>query len=92
MVDRAFALVDGNSFYCSCEEVFDPTLAGRPVIVLSNNDGCAVARNRLARRWIGMGDPYFKIRDLCERKNIAVFSINYTLYVVTWNRTFMLGM
>ncbi len=80
MADRAFALVDGNSFYCSCEEVFDPTLAGRPVIVLSNNDGCAVARNRFARRWIGMGDPYFKIRDLCERKNISVFSSNYTLY------------
>lgn len=80
MADRAFALIDGNSFYCSCEEVFDPSLAGRPVIVLSNNDGCAVARNRIAKPWIGMGAPYFKIRDLCQRERVAVFSSNYTLY------------
>ncbi len=61
-----FALIDGNSFYCSCERVFDPHLEGRPVIVLSNNDGCAVARTAEAKALgIRMGEPFFKIRDLC---------------------------
>lgn len=76
-----FALIDGNSFYCSCERVFDPTLANRPVIVLSNNDGCAVARTAEAKALgIAMGEPFFKIRDLCQENNVAVFSSNYTLY------------
>lgn len=78
---RSFALIDGNSFYCSCERVFDPKLKGRPVIVLSNNDGCAVARTREAKALgIKMGDPMFKIRDLCKREGVVVFSSNYTLY------------
>ncbi|GGA64370.1 umuC protein [Pelagibacterium lentulum] len=78
---KAFALVDGNSFYCSCERVFDPKLATRPVIVLSNNDGCAVARTSEAKALgIGMGDPYFKIRELCDQNRVAVFSSNYSLY------------
>ena len=78
---RAYALIDGNSFYCSCERVFDPKLNGRPVIVLSNNDGCAIARTAEAKALgIGMGDPFFKIRDLCRREGVAVFSSNYTLY------------
>lgn len=78
---RAFALIDGNSFYCSCERVFDPKLATRPVIVLSNNDGCAVARTSEAKALgIKMGDPFFKIRDLCRRERVAVYSSNYTLY------------
>ncbi len=81
MTARTLALIDGNSFYCSCERVFDPALATRPVIVLSNNDGCAVARTAEAKALgIGMGDPYFKIRDLCEAEGVAVFSSNYTLY------------
>lgn len=77
----SFALIDGNSFYCSCERVFDPSIATRPVIVLSNNDGCAVARTIEAKALgIGMGDPYFKIRDLCRNQGVAVYSSNYTLY------------
>lgn len=81
MMRQVLALIDGNSFYCSCERVFDPSLATRPVIVLSNNDGCAVARTAEAKALgIGMGDPYFKIRDLCEAEGVAVFSSNYTLY------------
>jgi DNA polymerase V len=76
-----FALIDGNSFYCSCERVFDPRLASRPVIVLSNNDGNAVARTSEAKALgIKMGHPYFQIRDLCRANNVAVFSSNYTLY------------
>ena len=77
----SFALIDGNSFYCSCERVFDPSIAKRPVIVLSNNDGCAVARTAEAKALgIGMGEPYFKIRDLCRDNGVAVYSSNYTLY------------
>ncbi len=78
---RSFALVDGNSFYCSCERVFDPKLRRRPVIVLSNNDGCAVARTAEAKALgIKMGAPMFTIRDLCKREGVVVFSSNYTLY------------
>lgn len=77
----AFALIDGNSFYCSCERLFNPALAKRPVIVLSNNDGCAVARTPEAKALgIKMGAPFFQIRDLCRRERVAVFSSNYTLY------------
>lgn len=76
-----FALVDVNSFYASCETVFRPDLAGRPVIVLSNNDGCVIARNAEAKRLqIKMGAPYFKMRDEIQRHNVAVFSSNYALY------------
>src|SRR4051812_24478966 len=75
------ALIDGNAFYCSCERVFDPKVRKRPVIVLSNNDGCAVARTSEAKALgIKMGQPYFMIRDLCRREGVAVFSSNYTLY------------
>lgn len=78
---RAVALIDGNSFYCSCERVFDPKLAGVPVIVLSNNDGCAVARTAEAKALgIKMGEPWFMIRDLCKREGVRAFSSNYTLY------------
>lgn len=77
----AFALSDGNSFYCSCERVFDPRLERRPVIVLSNNDGCAVARTNEAKALgIKMGAPYFKIRSLCEREGVVALSSNYALY------------
>lgn len=76
-----YALIDGNSFYCSCERLFAPQLATRPVIVLSNNDGCAVARSAEAKALgIAMGAPFFKIRDLCQTNGVAVFSSNYTLY------------
>ena len=77
----ALALIDGNSFYCSCERVFDPKLEKRPVIVLSNNDGCAVARTAEAKALgIAMGAPFFKIKDICRQGNVAVFSSNYALY------------
>lgn len=75
------ALVDGNSFYASCERLFRPDLAGRPVIVLSNNDGCVVARSLEAKALgIRMGQPMHEIRALCRRERVAVFSSNYTLY------------
>ena len=75
------ALVDGNNFYVSCERVFDPRLAGKPVIVLSNNDGCTVARSNEAKALgIRMGEPFFKIRDLARRHKVRVLSLNATLY------------
>jgi DNA polymerase V len=76
-----FALVDCNNFYASCERVFNPAIRKRPVIVLSNNDGCVIARSNEAKA-IGfkMGDPYFKVRHLIERHGVAVYSSNYTLY------------
>jgi DNA polymerase V len=76
-----FALVDCNNFYVSCERVFDPGLENRPVIVLSNNDGCAVSRSNEAKALgITMGVPVFKIRHLIEQYDVRVFSSNYTLY------------
>ena len=75
------ALVDCNNFYVSCERVFDPSLEGRPVIVLSNNDGCAVARSNEAKALgIRMGAPFFQVRDLCNRHSVVVLSSNYELY------------
>ncbi|TCQ91578.1 DNA polymerase V [Rahnella sp. JUb53] len=76
-----FALADVNSFYASCETVFRPDLKGRPVVVLSNNDGCVIARSTEAKKLgIKMGDPFFKMRDLFERHKIVTFSSNYALY------------
>lgn len=76
-----FALADCNNFFASCERVFRPELAGKPVIVLSNNDGCAVARSNEAKALgIKMGDPYFKIRNIVEKNGVAVFSGNFALY------------
>ncbi|MGA7936554.1 MAG: hypothetical protein WCA35_23570 [Kovacikia sp.] len=76
-----FALVDANHFYCSCERVFAPGLEGRPVIVLSNNDGCIVSLTPEAKALgIKRGVPLFQVRSLVERHQVAVFSSNYTLY------------
>lgn len=76
-----FALADCNNFYASCERVFRPDLQGKPIIVLSNNDGCAVARSEEAKALgIKMGAPLFKIRDIVEKHNVAVFSGNMALY------------
>ena len=76
-----FALADCNNFFVSCERVFRPDLQGKPVIVLSNNDGCAVARSNEAKALgIKMGDPFFKIRHIVEKHNVAVFSGNMSLY------------
>lgn len=76
-----YALVDGNNFYVSCERVFNPRLEGIPVVVLSNNDGCAVARSDEAKALgIKMGAPWFQIRDLMEAHGAIALSSNYTLY------------
>lgn len=75
------ALVDVNNFYVSCERVFCPALRGQPVVVLSNNDGCVVARSDEAKALqIGMGQPVFEIRDLIRKNGVQVFSSNYALY------------
>lgn len=76
-----FALVDCNNFFCSCERVFNPQLRGKPVVVLSNNDGCVIARSNEAKALgIKMGAPYYQVRDFMQEKGVAVFSSNYTLY------------
>jgi len=76
-----FALVDCNNFYVSCERVFNPTLIGKPVVVLSNNDGCVIARSNEAKALgISMGIPVFKIRDTIKTHGVHVYSSNYALY------------
>ena len=76
-----FALIDGNSFYCSCERVFRPDLRGVPIVVLSNNDGCVVARTTEAKALgIKMGVPYFQVKHLVDAGELIVFSSNYQLY------------
>lgn len=78
---RVFALVDCNNFYVSCERVFDPRLADKPVVVLSNNDGCAVARsNEVKALGVKMGTPWFQMQDLARRHGIIALSSNYPLY------------
>jgi len=75
------ALVDCNNFYVSCERLFNPALEKRPVIILSNNDGCVVARSQEAKQLgIGMGEPFFKVSDLCSKRDVVVYSSNYQLY------------
>ncbi|HEY0138515.1 MAG TPA: Y-family DNA polymerase [Nannocystis sp.] len=75
------ALIDGNNFYVSCERVFDPGLAGVPVLVLSNNDGCAIARSEEVKALgVRMGEPAFRLRELIGRHRIRVFSSNHVLY------------
>ncbi|HIJ91236.1 MAG: Y-family DNA polymerase [Desulfobulbaceae bacterium] len=76
-----FALLDCNNFYVSCERVFNPALEGQPVVVLSNNDGCIIARSNEAKALgITMGEPYFKCKPLLDRHRVRVFSSNYALY------------
>lgn len=76
-----FALVDVNAFYASCETVWRPDLTGKPVVVLSNNDGCIVSRSAEAKALgIGMAEPYFKQKDRLKHHGVAVFSSNYALY------------
>ena len=76
-----FALVDCNNFFVSCERVFRPDLQRRPVVVLSNNDGCVIARSNEAKALgLKMGDPFFEVRELLERERVTLFSSNYTLY------------
>lgn len=82
-----FALVDVNSFYASCETIFRPDLRGKPVVVLSNNDGCVIARSAEAKKLgIKMGDPYFKCKEQFRRHRVVCFSSNYELYADMSNR------
>lgn len=78
--EPAFALIDCNTFYASCERVFRPDLAHTPIVVLSNNDGCVIARSADAKPHIKMGEPYFQIRDKLRQHGIVPFSSNYALY------------
>lgn len=81
MMAKAFFLIDCNNFYVSCERVFDPALEGRPVIVMSNNDGCVIARsNEVKEIGVRMGTPVFECRGTIKKHRISVFSSNYTLY------------
>ncbi|MDY7563453.1 translesion error-prone DNA polymerase V subunit UmuC [Pseudomonas sp. AB6] len=75
-----FGLVDCNAFYASCERVFRPDLAKVPVVVLSNNDGCVIARSYDAKPFVKMGEPYFQIKDKLQQLGIVAFSSNYALY------------
>jgi len=75
------ALVDCNSFYASCETIFKPHLSNKPIVVLSNNDGCVIARSSLAKKvGIKMGVPFFEVKKIVKQHNVKVFSSNYTLY------------
>ncbi len=78
--EPAFALIDCNSFYASCERVFRPDLARTPIVVLSNNDGCVIARSVEAKPFVKMGEPFFQIRATLRRHGIVAFSSNYALY------------
>ena len=81
MRDKVFALIDCNAFYVSCERVFNPKLNNRPVVALSNNDGCIISRSKEAKALgIKMGVPLFKVKDIVEKEKVVVFSSNYTLY------------
>jgi DNA polymerase V len=78
---KKIALVDCNSFYVSCERLFNPKIRKKPVVVLSNNDGCIVSRSNEAKALgIKMGEPYFKAKDIIVKNNVQVFSSNYSLY------------
>jgi len=78
---KKIALVDCNSFYVSCEKLFNPKLRNKPVVVLSNNDGCIISRSTEAKALgIKMGEPYFKAKDIILKNNVYVFSSNYSLY------------
>jgi DNA polymerase V len=78
---RRYALVDVNNFFVSCERVFNPSLNRKPVVVLSNNDGCVIARSHEAKALgIKMAQPLFQVRDLIKRYDVRVFSANFELY------------
>ncbi len=78
---KKIALIDCNSFYVSCERLFNPKIRKKPVVVLSNNDGCIISRSNEAKTLgIKMGEPYFKAKDIIVKNNVQVFSSNYSLY------------
>ena len=85
--DNFIAIIDCNNFYASCERVFNPKLNKKPIIVLSNNDGCVIARSQEVKDLgIPMGIPVFKIRHLVEIYDIQIFSSNFSLYGDISNR------
>ena len=76
-----FGLADCNNFYVSCERVFNPALCGKPVVVLSNNDGCVISRSHEAKKLgIKMGEPLFKIKSLIDNEGVIAYSSNFPLY------------
>ena len=76
-----YAIVDCNNFYCSCERLFEPKLWNKPVVVLSNNDGCIISRSDEAKKLgVQMGGPYFMAKPLIQKHGVSVFSSNYNLY------------
>ena len=78
---KKIALVDCNSFYVSCERLFNPKIQFKPVVVLSNNDGCVISRSKEAKNLgIKMGEPYFKVKELIKKNKVHIFSSNYALY------------
>ena len=78
---KKIALIDCNSFYVSCERLFNSKIRKKPVVVLSNNDGCIISRSNEAKALgIKMGEPYFKAKDIILKNNVHVFSSNYSLY------------
>ena len=80
-LNQSIALIDCNNFYASCERIFNPKLIGKPIVVLSNNDGCIITRSSEAKSLgIKMGEPYFKVKKVIEKNNVKVFSSNYSLY------------
>ncbi|KXS31715.1 MAG: DNA-directed DNA polymerase [Candidatus Gallionella acididurans] len=90
-MQRAIALVDCNNFYVSCERLFQPGLEGRPVVVLSNNDGCVVSRSQEVKDLgVKMAVPWFRMRDLARQHNIVALSSNYSLYADISNRVMSL--
>ncbi|BCS45132.1 hypothetical protein A3SK_0102335 [Pseudomonas amygdali pv. tabaci str. 6605] len=78
--ENVFALIDCNCFYASCERAFRPDLAKTPIVVLSNNDGCVIARSYDAKPFVKMGAPYFQIKDVLRHNGVIAFSSNYALY------------
>jgi len=80
MRGKIFALIDANNFYCSCERVFNASIQTKPIIVLSNNDGCVVARSTDIKKYIKMGQPVFEIEEVIKAHDVQVFSSNYSLY------------
>ena len=79
--EKKIALVDCNSFYVSCERLFNPSIIKKPVVVLSNNDGCIISRSTEAKALgIKMGEPYFKVQKIIKQNDVKVFSSNYSLY------------
>ena len=80
-INNSIAIIDCNNFYASCERIFDPKLIGKPIVVLSNNDGCIITRSAEAKKLgIKMGEPYFKAKKIIDKNKVKVFSSNYSLY------------